>query len=1202
MPLTISSLLPSLIIELDHNRERPWSEWVVGSVLFADVSGFTAISESLAVHGAEGAEMLTNILNRYFAAMISTIQGYGGQVMKFGGDAILCFFPGQQALVSTLAAAHEMQAAMTRFKNISTPVGNFMLAMKIGVASGEVLLGVVGKKSIRCDYIFAGQPVDLTAEAEHIASAGDILFAGEKITLYKKNVLFRQMNQSLFKIVSVPPTKKRVIQFPRIKKNLESFLISGISEMVHKGMERHIGALISAVPVFLRFSGFHYEKESFKLQRFHDFFKTITHHLLTYRGNLNRINMGDKGSTFFILFGSPDALENKEQLACLWALTLVKKLSESFPEISVAIGMNSGRIFSGLVGGAQRFDFTVMGDTVNYAARLMQRAQSNEILVSESVSEIAQNLFVLTKQGDFSFKGKEGLLPVYNLIRKKQMKLPKLENGNSQKLFGRKKEWQELNHLISNTSGLTNCLVFIGKPGIGKSHLLGNFCEQQKKDGWNVGYIQCDITMKYYPYTPWKHIFNQLLSDDRPTEKTISSMLNNIDSSLMYYLPRFCEFFGVPYSRIFIRDFDESDEKVFQQILGIILSQLFHQKKTIIVIDGLEYIDSLSCELFQNFLDTVDFQGSKIIIATRTDEITSKLASRVDTKIIEIHPLSEEALRSLVESELGDEVENKVITFLLERTDGNPLFIKTLINYFQEKNYLEKLIGKLTFKQNVQLHNLPQNDDIIISLIDTYSYEEKIHLRYVTCIGPTFLYDEIKIVMGIHFKPQVWKQLINRDIIIHHGNGRYCFKQFTVQDTIYHSIPSRLRKQIHAKIGTSFEKLYCHCIDDMLPKLANHFILAQQRDKTIKYGIFAADRLFRAFSIAESLRYLTTVYRLLKYTSNPMKWQVGLDLSDNLLLSDKIRESLSLSEEILRSVRRQDRKLVENKALVLKYMALARLGEYQKIYKQRKKLQTLKPLPKKESLQLQFVLGCTFESRGNFSTAILIFKKIASIAPKNNCDPMTLSSLTKLASLYKRLKNYQVAFQYCEKVEEQSTTLRFHYYSIRARLEKALIFSELCEFDKALVLYDSLSISCRKYGDYYTLSAVLLNKGSLLIDYGKFDQAEYILDEALKLASRIGSFPEIAAIFNYKGFIQFKKNNYQRAYGCYKKSLDYNQQIGNTVQSLEVLYNLAEVCLLLGKKTQAHQYTTSGLKICEAIGDITMTHTFQQLMTEGEKT
>lgn len=95
--------LPSLILK--ENRKPPWVKFIKGAVLFSDVSGFTPISEELSKFGAEGAENLTDILNRYFSNMIKIIKENGGQVMKFGGDAIHCFFPFKDSLKYAIFSA-----------------------------------------------------------------------------------------------------------------------------------------------------------------------------------------------------------------------------------------------------------------------------------------------------------------------------------------------------------------------------------------------------------------------------------------------------------------------------------------------------------------------------------------------------------------------------------------------------------------------------------------------------------------------------------------------------------------------------------------------------------------------------------------------------------------------------------------------------------------------------------------------------------------------------------------------------------------------------------------------------------------------------------------------------------------------------------------------------------------------------------------
>lgn len=93
---SISAYVPDLIVRQvvadPYSSLAGREERLHAALLFADVSGFTRMSESLAQLGKEGAEELTRILNTYFTTMIDLVRSYGGQVIKFGGDAITCAF------------------------------------------------------------------------------------------------------------------------------------------------------------------------------------------------------------------------------------------------------------------------------------------------------------------------------------------------------------------------------------------------------------------------------------------------------------------------------------------------------------------------------------------------------------------------------------------------------------------------------------------------------------------------------------------------------------------------------------------------------------------------------------------------------------------------------------------------------------------------------------------------------------------------------------------------------------------------------------------------------------------------------------------------------------------------------------------------------------------------------------------------------
>ena len=72
----------------------PWLE-IEGTLAFVDISGFTAMSEKLSSHGKAGAEEVTDVMNATFAALLEVAYAEGGGLLKFGGDALLLFYDGE---------------------------------------------------------------------------------------------------------------------------------------------------------------------------------------------------------------------------------------------------------------------------------------------------------------------------------------------------------------------------------------------------------------------------------------------------------------------------------------------------------------------------------------------------------------------------------------------------------------------------------------------------------------------------------------------------------------------------------------------------------------------------------------------------------------------------------------------------------------------------------------------------------------------------------------------------------------------------------------------------------------------------------------------------------------------------------------------------------------------------------------------------
>jgi class 3 adenylate cyclase len=165
-------------LALAHGEVLP--DRLHGAVLFADISGFTPLTEALArsFGPQRGAEELTFHLNRIYDALISEVERFCGSVVSFSGDAITCWFdsadgePSQRAVACSAA----MQEVMRGLSSISTPTGGeIILAMKAAVASGSVRRFLVGDPQIQLIDTLAGALLDRLATAEHHANKGEIL-------------------------------------------------------------------------------------------------------------------------------------------------------------------------------------------------------------------------------------------------------------------------------------------------------------------------------------------------------------------------------------------------------------------------------------------------------------------------------------------------------------------------------------------------------------------------------------------------------------------------------------------------------------------------------------------------------------------------------------------------------------------------------------------------------------------------------------------------------------------------------------------------------------------------------------------------------------------------------------------------------------------------------------------------------------------
>ncbi|MBO9638508.1 MAG: response regulator [Siphonobacter aquaeclarae] len=145
------------------------SETIDGSVIFLDISGFTAISER------EPADVVVRLINKYFDVIVKEIIAQGGYVDKFMGDAVMAVFRGEYHLDRSIEAALAVRA---QIGNIEETLSNqsFLPKVSIGINSGEMVSGNIGSASLRrLDYTVIGDTVNTAQRLQSAAKPGQIL-------------------------------------------------------------------------------------------------------------------------------------------------------------------------------------------------------------------------------------------------------------------------------------------------------------------------------------------------------------------------------------------------------------------------------------------------------------------------------------------------------------------------------------------------------------------------------------------------------------------------------------------------------------------------------------------------------------------------------------------------------------------------------------------------------------------------------------------------------------------------------------------------------------------------------------------------------------------------------------------------------------------------------------------------------------------
>jgi class 3 adenylate cyclase/predicted ATPase len=820
------------------------AHWTVdGTAAFVDISGFTKLSELLARKGREGAEQITEVIKRVFEKMLAVAYDNGGSLIKFGGDALLLWFQEEGHAVRACRATVLMRQELAATGHVELPDASATLRMSQGVHSGQFHFFSVGTSHL--ELLATGPAWTRLVEIQHSAEADEILISSETAQALAPECIGAVKGPGLL-LQNVPPGQFEKLPLrPRPQMSFET-----VAHCLPKAIRSHVMASIGLPehrPVtiaFIRFEG--------------------TDALIEQNGPaataeaLNRLlgavetaveeqdiaflasDVDANGGKLILTGGAPKVTGNDEERMLL---ALRKIVSSELP-IPIRVGVHRGAVFAGDIGPAYRRTYTVMGDAVNLAARLMAKAEPQQIYATADVLERSNTLFETTNLDPFSVKGKAEPVHAWSVGRAQSSKSRQVSTQRLP-LTGRNVELGAIRKAFTSArSGAGRLIEVVGDSGIGKTRLLEAL--RDAATGLNKQHATCEAYTASTPYAVWTELLREYMNfgRDDPDEVVVARLREEISKQapdLAPWLPLIAIPFGLEVDATpEVAALAESNRRPkLHESVALFLSAVM-PKPQLVEIENAHHMDEASTELLTHLLSelgsrpwlfAVARQGSRGFVAPEGETVVR----------IELKPLAPpDTLRLAQLATQQTPLAGHVLEVVATRSGGNPQFLRDL---------LQKVVDS-----GGSVADLPDSAEAAtMATIDSLSSEERIVVRHAAVFGLTFHPRMLAWFEGEEGfsapPPAMWARVV--DFFDEEPDGYLRFRRSLLRDAAYGGLPFKLRRRLHAIVATRLEEEVDYP-DEIANILSLHRFEAGEYEPAWRYANVAAKRAESAYADVEA--------------------------------------------------------------------------------------------------------------------------------------------------------------------------------------------------------------------------------------------------------------------------------------------------------------------------------------------------------------
>ena len=556
------------------------------------------------------------------------------------------------------------------------------------------------------------------------------------------------------------------------------------------------------------------------------------------------------GDGLLVYFGYPHAHEDEAQRAVQASLELVETMAplntrlepQYGVRVAVRIGLHTGLVVIGAMGGGNRQEQLAMGDTPNIAARLQGLAAPNTVVLSAVTARLVREAFVLEECGVHHVKGVAEPLAVYGVLGRQASTGDEEEAGPGRVpvLVGRDEEvglllrrWEQ------SKEGLGQVVLLSGEAGIGKSALVQTLREHVGHEGYARLTFRCSpshTNSALYPVIAHLQRLLQGERDETPETRlaTLERLLDASRQPLTEVVPLLAALLAVALPEGRYAPLTLPPQQQRQQTLDALVAWLLaeaERQPVLAVYEDLHWADPSTLEMLGALLEQVPTVPMLTVLTFRP-VFVPPWPSRAHLAPITLNRLERPQVEALMTHLAGGKaLPTEVMAHIVAKTDGVPLFVEELTKMLLESDLLQEDTQHYMLTGPLTAVTIPATlQDSLMARLDRLGAARDV-AQLGAVVGREFTYDVLQVLAPLDDATLQahLARLVEAELLYQRGRppqARYIFKHALIQDAAYASLLKSTRQQVHQQIAQVFETQFSALVETQPELVAQHYTVA----------------------------------------------------------------------------------------------------------------------------------------------------------------------------------------------------------------------------------------------------------------------------------------------------------------------------------------------------------------------------------------